>query len=468
MRSGLHYARCTFHFALGLEWAIWLELQSPRRFPRIIAAPMSSTTSLPLHRHVLPNGLRVLVAPMPHTRSVTVALFFGMGSRYEMSHEQGISHLVEHMMFKGSAKYPSAQLISETIEGVGGILNAATDKELTVYWAKVASRHADLAYDLLTDIVQHSLLEPSELQKEKRVVLEELGLAQDAPGEWVHQLMSELLWPDQPLGWEIAGTPQTVNALTRESLVQFVRRGYGPKNAVFMVAGDADPARVIDQVSSRITEEGAPPPSWVPATEPEQAARIAGESRETEQAYLCLGGRGLPRLDPDRYALRLANAILGDGMSSRLFLEVRERRGLAYDVHSYINAFHDAGAVVISAGVEPEQVEPAMASILAEVDKMRQSPVPEAELRKVKEYLKGRTVLSLEDSASVAQWYATQELLTTELLTPDEVVEHIEQVTVEDVLRVSQRVFTDRWLNLAVIAPDLDKDHLRGRLVFPS
>jgi predicted Zn-dependent peptidase len=417
---------------------------------------------------MLPNGLRVLVAPMLHTRSVTVALFFGMGSRYERREEQGISHLVEHMLFKGTARYPTAQLISETIEGVGGILNAATDKELTVYWAKVASRHFDLAFDLLSDMVRQPLLETEELTKEKKVVLEELGLAQDAPGEWVHQLASELLWPDQPLGWEIAGTQETVNAQTRDTLVDYIKRGYGPQNAVLMVAGDADPDVVIRQARERLFAEGTPPPTFETATEATGQPRISSQARETEQAYLVLGGKGLSRADPDRYALRLANAILGDGMSSRLFLEVREKRGLTYDVHSFVSAFHDTGAVQVSAGVEPKQIPAAIEAILGEVDKMRQHPVPETELRKVKEYLKGRTVLSLEDSASVAQWYATQELLTSELLTPDEVIDRIEAVTVGDVQRVSQRVFNDDWLNLAVIAPKPNDARLKKFLRFPS
>jgi predicted Zn-dependent peptidase len=428
---------------------------------------MVTGSSSPYTRHVLPNGLRVLVAPMPHTRSVTVALYFGSGSRYEAPHEQGIAHLVEHMLFKGSRRYPSAQSISETIEGVGGILNAVTDKELTAYYAKVASRHAELAFDLLTDMVRAPLLEAAELEKEKRVVLEELGLAQDAPGEWVHQLLSELLWPEQPLGWEIAGTPETVNTQTRESLAAYIRRSYGPANTVLMVAGDADPGRVATIAGASFDGGGADPPPWSLARGANGQPLVTLQARETEQAYLCLGGSALARGDPDRYALRLANAILGDGMSSRLFLEVRERRGLAYDVQSYVNAFYDTGALVVTAGVEPEQVDPALEAVLAEVDKLRQSPVPETELHKVKEYVKGRTVLSLEDSASVASWYATQELLTPELLTPDEAIERIEAVSVEDVLRVSRRVFTPDWLNLAYIGPGRDEDGLRGRLRLP-
>jgi predicted Zn-dependent peptidase len=231
-----------------------------------------------------------------------------------------------------------------------------------------------------------------------------------------------------------------------------------------MVAGDADPAHVLRLARDRFNQQGAPPPSFVPAVEATGQPHVAQQARETEQAYLCLGGKALSRSDPDRYALRLANAVLGDGMSSRLFLEVRERRGLAYDVHSYVSAFHDSGAVVVNAGVEPEQCDAALQAILTEVEKMRQERVPEAELRKVKEYVKGRTVLSLEDSASVAQWYAAQELLTDELLTPDEVLARIEEVTVEDVLRVTRRVFTPDWLNLAYIGPRQDEDRLRNLL----
>jgi predicted Zn-dependent peptidase len=371
------------------------------------------------------------------------------------------------MLFKGSERYPTGPIISETIEGVGGILNAATDKELTVYWAKTASRHADLAFDLLADMVQQPIFDAAELEKEKKVVLDELGLAQDAPGEWVHQLLSEVLWPNQPLGWEIAGTPETVNAQTREHLFDYVRRGYGPGSTVLMVAGDADPEHVFGLAGDRLAGPGAPPPAWAPATEATGQPLVTLQTRETEQAYLCIGGKALARGDPDRYALRLANAVLGDGMSSRLFVEVRERLGLAYDVHSYVSTFHDAGAVVVSAGVDPDQVTAAAEAVLREVDRLRQERVPDAELRKVKEYVKGRTELGLEDSASVAQWYATQELLNDEVLTPDEVLERIEAVGAADVLRVAQRIFTDAWLNLSLIGPETDADRLRGLLRFP-
>jgi predicted Zn-dependent peptidase len=231
-----------------------------------------------------------------------------------------------------------------------------------------------------------------------------------------------------------------------------------------MVAGDADPLTVTQQALDHFPHAGAPPPTFLPARTPGSPARFIAQIRDTEQAYLCLGGPALSRDDPDRYALRLANAMLGDGMSSRLFLEVREHLGLAYDVQSYVNSYFDAGALVVTAGVDPEQTVPALTAVMREVDKLRQGPVPETELRKVKEYVKGRTVLGLEDSASVASWYATQELLTPELLTPDEVMERIEAVTAADVLRVTQRVFNAHWSNLALIGPQADENALQDLL----
>ncbi len=434
---------------------------SPRRSSQeaVVFSP-----DAPVISHQLANGLRIRVAPMMHTRSATLALCFGTGSRYEATEEQGIAHLVEHMLFKGSARYPTAQAISEAIEGVGGVLNASTDKELTVYWSKVASRHTDLAFDLLSDMVRSPRLDDEELDKEKRVVLEELGLAQDAPGEWVHQLLSETLWPDQPLGREIAGTPETVRSQTPASIARYIRRTHGLANAVLTVAGNADPDHVIKLAEQRLSDVGELAPAWVSAVSAPESAQVSIQVRPTEQAYLAVGGYALPRNHPDRFALRIANAILGDGMSSRLFLEVRERLGLAYDVSSYVVAFHDAGALVVAAGVDPEQSHEALDAILREIDQLRQSAVPETELRKIKEYIKGRTWLGLEDSYSVANWYGTQALLSREELSPDDALERLEAVSADDVLRVTQRVFSGSWLNLAYIGPDPDPDRFRERL----
>lgn len=412
----------------------------------------------------LENGLRIRVAPMPHARSVTVSLGFATGSRYEDVAEQGIAHLVEHMLFKGTARYPTAQMISETIEGVGGILNAGTEKELTTYWAKVASEHVVLAVDLLADMVTAPRLDDDELEKEKKVVIEELELAQDAPGEWVHQLLSETLWPDQPLGREIAGTPATVNAQTPASLARYIRRTHGLSNAVLSVAGNADPDVVLALAIERLGQPSGPRPVWEPAHGVDGPPRVITETRATEQAYLALASYGLPRGHQDRYVLRVLNSILGDGMSSRLFLEVRERRGLTYDIASYLANFHDTGAIAIAAGVEPERTLEAVEAIIGEVAKVRDNPVPDAELRKVKAYLRGRTLLSLEDSSSVASWWSTPVLLGNEERSPDEVLALIDAVTATDVQRVANSLLAPGSLHLAHIGPPIETDALLAAL----
>lgn len=423
------------------------------------------SSSSPVVAATLANGLRIRIAPMSHARSVTVSLGFATGSRYEDASEQGIAHLVEHMLFKGTARYPTAQVISEAIEGVGGILNAGTEKELTTYWAKVASEHLVLAIDLLADMATAPRLDDDELEKEKKVVIEELGLAQDAPGEWVHQLLSESLWPDQPLGREIAGTAATVNAQTPASLARYLRRTHGLSNAVLSVAGNADPDQVLALAQERLGNPSGPVPTWERAQGVGGPPRISTQTRATEQAYLALASYGLPRGHADRYALRVLNSILGDGMSSRLFLEVRERRGLTYDIASYLANFHDTGAIAIAAGVEPERTIEAVEAIMGEVAKVREQPVPEAELRKIKAYLRGRTLLSLEDSSSVASWWATPVLLGNEERTPDQVLQLIDAVTADDVQRVAAELLAPGSFHLAHIGPHISHEELRAPLL---
>ena len=418
------------------------------------------------HRVVLPNGLRILVAPMPHTRSATVGLFFGTGSRYESYEQAGIAHFFEHMLFKGSAQYPSAQVIAETIEGVGGILNAGTDKELTVYWAKVASAHLPKSFGLLTDMVRAPLFDEEEVVKERRVVLEELNAIVDSPGDWAAVQLEALLWPDDPLGWETVGRRDTIMAFTRADLQDYLARSCGRRNLVVSVAGDVDVDWVVKQTAAELNQNGSPPPQWSRANLANGQPLVALDERPTEQCYLLLGGHALNHADPDRFTLALANAILGEGMSSRLFLEVRERQGLAYDVHSGISQFYDTGAAVVSAGVDPARAPAAIAAILREVDRLRQEAVPAGELRKIKEFVKGRLWLGLEDSRSVAGWYAAQELLRGEILTADEVVERVEAVTAADILRVAQRVYGPGWLNLSVVGPFNDPDYFRDLLRF--
>ena len=323
-------------------------------------------------RHTLRNGLRILTSHMPYVHSVSVLLFFRVGSRYESAEVAGISHLIEHMLFKGSERYPSAQAISETIEGVGGVLDAATDKELTVFSAKTADRHGELALALLADMVQRPILSSVELEKERHVIIEELGMYHDSPQDWVGVLADETVWPGLPLGREVAGTRETVEMISLEAIKEHLSTYYGPNNLIISVAGNIDHEQVIETIEALFGDwnptqtrgwEACPLPAGVP--------RVQIEYRKTEQTNLCLLTPGVSHSSADYYPLILLNAILGDGMSSRLFIEIRERQGLAYDVSTSPVSYYDTGTFDIYAGVEPRRTEAALEAVLGELARVR-------------------------------------------------------------------------------------------------
>ena len=406
-------------------------------------------------RATLANGIRILTSTMSHVRSVSIIFFFGVGSRFETAETSGVSHFIEHMLFKGSANYPTAQIISESVEGVGGILDAETGKEMTVYSAKIASHHFDLAMNLLVDMVRQPKFEPAEIEKERRVIVEELNMYRDSPQEWVSVLGEEAFWPELPLGREVAGTRETVESLSRETMRGYLASHYVPDNLVISVVGDArhdDVVACVDRLLGDWTAGKAP--RWEPCEPPPRAPRVRLETRRTAQTNLCLYTLGLSRTDPDYYALSLLNAILGDGMSSRLFLNVREQQGLAYDVSSSPAHYHDTGAFVVYAGVEPRQTLPALKAILLELRRMRDEPVSEGELARSKEYTKGRLALGLEDTHSVAWWLGGNEAMLGEVRELDDVLARIDAVSREDIQRVAQRLFVNEWLRLAIIGPN--------------
>jgi predicted Zn-dependent peptidase len=403
-------------------------------------------------RTVLDNGLRVVSSTMPHTRSASVGLYVAAGSRYEDDQIAGVSHFLEHMLFKGTRRRPTAQEISEEIEGVGGIMNAATDKELTVYWAKVGDHHFDRCLDVLSDALLESTMDPVEIEKERQVIIEELAMTEDSPGDLAALLIDDVLWPEQPLGRDVGGSPKSVAAITREQIVTFVDRHYTPANTVLAVAGNVTHEHVVKQARKLL---GAWNPStagpWYRAEE-KPLARVALKYKKSEQAHLCLGVHGYSSTHPDRYALDLMNTVLGEGMSSRLFVEIREKLALAYDVSSYVAHFLDAGALVVSAGVDPKRIDPTVDAILSELAKMRQG-IEERELRKAKELVKGRMQLRMEDTRAVSSWLGTQELLRNEILTVDTALDIIERVTLDDVNRVADELLRPERMSLAVIGP---------------
>ncbi|MBI2867990.1 MAG: insulinase family protein [Chloroflexi bacterium] len=401
----------------------------------------------------LPNGLRVVSSPMPETRSVSISVFVGTGSRYERPEEAGVSHFIEHMLFKGAERHPTAKDISEAIEGVGGVMNAGTEREVTVYWLKVASLHFQMALDLLVDMLRNSKFRPADCKREQQVIVEELSATEDSPQQKVDFLIDELLWPDQPLGRDVGGTKESVMGLTREVSVSYLGLQYVPNNVVVSVAGDITHDQVVEAVAKRLGDRlsGEPRP-WFPAVDGQRAPRVKVESRKTEQAHLCLALRGISTLHPDRYTLGLLNAVLGEGMSSRLFLELREKKGLCYEVASGVSHYMDAGALSVYAGVDPKKIDQALGGILEQIYKL-EDRVPEREVTKAKEMSKGRLLLRMEDSHAVSGWMGVQELLLGRIRTVDEVVDIIDAVTPRDMQRVAKQLLRPDQFNLAVVGP---------------
>ena len=405
----------------------------------------------------LENGLRVITTPMPHTRSVSVCIFLGVGSRYETKPQAGVSHFIEHLNFRGTPKRATSREISEAIEGVGGIINAGTDKELTVYWCKVAQPHLSLALDVLADIVLNSRLDPADIERERQVISEEINMSKDSPSQLASMLIDELLWPQHPLGRDIAGSKESVAAMTREMIVDYLGKQYLPANTVVSVAGAGEHGEMVSTIEQALGgwTETKPNPTFSPYKE-QKFPKLRIEAKETEQAHLCLALSGLPLLHPKRFTLDLLNVILGEGMSSRLFTEIRDRMGLAYSIHSYAEHFADTGSVTVYAGVEPKNLKVAIKAVLEELSKIKE-PISKAELTKAKELSKGRLLLRMEDSRAVAGWMGGQEILTRRILSVDEVLAIVDAINAEEIQQLAQELMVSNQLRLAVVGPVADE-----------
>lgn len=413
---------------------------------------------------ILDNGLRLITSNMPNTRSVSVVFFTGVGSRYEADSEAGISHFIEHICFKGTEKRRSAREISEAIENVGGIINAGTDKELTTFWCMVTSQHFHLAFDVLADLLRNPRFDAEDIDRERQIIIEEINMSLDSPRQRVGMLIDELLWLGHPLGRDVAGSKETVSTITRQQMLDFFSNHYIPNATVVSVAGNIKNKQVqeILQKTLRNWSQNKLTASF-PSNARQEAARLNVEFRDTEQAQMCLGIPGLSLCHPDRFALNLLSIVLGEGMSSRLFTEIREKQGLAYDIHSYSDNLTDSGAMVIYAGVDPGRVEDALRAILDQLSQLKDN-ISEMELNKSKELAKGRLILGLESSRNVASWLGSQALLTNEILTVDEIVHRIEVITKEDLKRVARQLLTSEKLNLAIVGPIKEKETLAQML----
>jgi len=401
----------------------------------------------------LANGIRVLTAPMPQVPSVACFVMLAAGSRYETEASKGIAHFAEHMFFKGTERRPTARTISTEIDAIGGEFNAFTGKEITGYYVKSSAETRDISLDVLVDMLRNSRFDPAEIEKEKGVILEEMNVYLDTPQRYVGNVYDRLLFADQPLGWDILGTRETIEGTTRETFTSYLDSWYLPERIVVGVGG-----RIGDGLGDRLEEllgDMQPRETGSPMSVdlPPDGSPVLLHTKQSEQAHLVLGVRAYPIGHPDRYALQLLSVVLGGGMSSRLFTEVRERRGLAYYVHAANGAYTDAGTLYTGAGVDVSRIDEAITTIVAELRKVAAEPVPPDELEKARGYAKGRFVLRLESPQAVIQFGLRREVLEGELEEPDDVLRELDSVSAEDIQRVAGDLLDEKRLYLAVVGP---------------
>jgi predicted Zn-dependent peptidase len=418
-------------------------------------------------RTKIPDGPRVITARVPGARSVAASVYVLAGSRTETQDDAGAAHFMEHLTFRGTAAYPSSKAISEAVEGCGGSFNAATDRESTVYWAKVPGRQAGRAVEVLGDLIVRPLLREDDIAGERDIIVEEIRSYRDDPVDLVGTLFDLAMFGETPLGREIAGDEGSVQRLAPDTLQDFWSRAYRPANCVVALAGDLEHDAVVELVAKDFgTGNGVVPGFQPPPTTP-SAERIRRVERDTAQAHFCVGVPGLPRDHPESWALELMNTVLGEGMSSRLFLIVREQLGLAYDVAPLLNSYADCGVFGVSAGVDPADLGAALDAVLAQLARLRDEPIADHELGKAKAYAGGRLELRLEETHHLAGWYGVQEALHDEVLELDDALQRIDAVTAEQIQHLAGRLLADDHLALAVVAPAGAGTDCESRLRLP-
>ncbi len=402
----------------------------------------------------LGNGLRVLTAPLPHAQSVACFVMVAAGSRYERAENRGIAHFAEHMFFKGTERRPNSRDLTTLIDGIGGEFNAFTSKEYTGYYVRCAGEKRDVALDVLLDMLRHSKFEPEEIEREKGVIIEEMNMYQDTPRDHIGTVYETLMYGDNPLGWEIIGTKDTVSAASRGTFTGYVDEWYTADRMVVGVAGmvGADLAPMLEELLGDVPRDGDRGPAPAQLDRP-AGPRVSVHYKDAEQAHLILGYPSIPIDHPDRYALQMLSAVLGSGMSSRLFLEVRERRGLAYYVHGANHSYTDAGSLYAQAGVDIKRIEEAIKVTVEQFELMASEKVGAEELEKSRSMVKGRFVLRTEGPQGLIMYGLTREILEGAALEPEELLAKLDAVTAEDIQRVARDLIANDKLHLAVIGP---------------
>ncbi len=404
-------------------------------------------------RTALPMGPRVISARLPGARSVSIAAYVLAGSRLESPDQAGVAHFMEHLTFKGTSRYPSTRAISEAIEGVGGSFNAATDRESTVYWVRVPRRVAARAMEVVGELIVRPVLDPREIDNERDVIIEEIRSYLDDPAEYSQILFQQAMFGNGPLGREICGDEPGIRALPAQTIHDFWATTYRPANTVVAVSGDLDHAESVALADAAFGRGNGSNPAFEPAPALPAGERFVLARRETTQAQIVLGVPALRRDHPDAWALAVLNGVLGDGMSSRLFLTVREEQGLAYDVSSGVADYADSGVLAVSAGVDPSKLAATLKAILAELARLRDVPVPDDELAKAKAYISGGLELRMEETRHLASWVGGQEALHDRVLTLEEALDEVARIDAADVQRVAGELFRDEMLRLVVVAP---------------
>ena len=406
----------------------------------------------------LKNGLRIITVPAKNTKTAAVLVLVKTGSKYETKDINGISHFLEHMFFKGTKKSPNTIKLIEPLDKIGGVYNAFTSQEYTGYWAKVDANHLDLVLDWVSDIYLNSKLEQKEIDLEKGTILQELNMYLDAPMRYVSDLWTNLLYGDQPAGWHIIGTENVIKNIKRNDFIKYLNNHYSSKNTVIAVAGNINQKAVINKIEKYFKSINIlKTKNKLLVKESQNKPESLIYYKDTDQTHLILGVRAYNTFHPDKYALGLLGVILGGNMSSRMWISVRERQGLAYYVRTGAETDTDTGFLTTSAGVDNKKVERAISTILSEYKKISQKKVSDSELKKAKDYIKGTSLISMEASDEQASFYASQELLTDKILTLDEKFSKIDKVTVDDIQRVAKDIFKPEKLNLALIGPFKDK-----------
>ena len=413
----------------------------------------------------LKNGLRIITVPMKSTKAVTILVLVGTGSKYETKDINGISHFLEHMFFKGTKKRPTWMEVNETIDRIGGIQNAFTMKDCTGLYVVLDSEHIDLGLDWISDIYLNSQFPEKEIQKEKRVIIEEINFRRDTPIDNIWDVWEELLYGNQPAGWLLIGTKQSVSKIRRKDFSEYLKSHYCAGNTIVCAAGNIN-AKIVEQKIKKYFKRIN---TFIPASkqkviESQKNSKVLLEPKKTDQTHLAVGVRAYNNSHPQKYTLAILAKILGGMFSARLLAEIREKQGLAYYIYTYADANPDTGYLATFAGIDSQNIEKAIKIILKEYKKLKQKKVGKRELQKAKDNIKGKMVLRLESSSSQASFYTDQELLEDKVLTPEELFKKIDAVTADDILKVAQDIFQPQKLNLALIGPFKNKERFQKLL----